>query len=63
MEKEKNKDLKNMLIGFGVIFLYLVGSALTHSFIGWFGISYYSLNKIGRAIYLIFYEAFLTLYS
>ena len=46
MEKEKNKDFKNMLIGFGVIFLYLVGTALTYDLINWFGISYYSLNKI-----------------
>ena len=61
MEKEMNKDFKNALIGFGVIFLYLVMSALTYDVIGWFGINYNNMNIVFKSIYLISYETILTL--
>lgn len=61
MEKKKNKDFKNLLIGIGVLFLYLIGSALVYDFIELFGIKYNSLNIINKQIYLILYEVFLTL--
>lgn len=61
MEKKKNKDFKNLLIGIGVIFLYFIGSAYTYDFLKIFNITYNSLNIISKQIYLIFYEIFLTL--
>ena len=61
MEKQKNFELINMIKGFGVIFLYLIGSALVYDFIGIFGINYNDLNIIIKQIYLILYELFLTL--
>ena len=36
MEKKKNKDLKSMFIGIGVIFLYLVVEAIKRSRVGIF---------------------------
>ena len=33
MEKEKNYDLRDMFIGFGVLFLYLIASAMPYDFI------------------------------
>lgn len=61
MEKQKNLELRNMIKGFGVIFLYLIGSALVYDFIGIFGITYNNLNIIIKQIYLILYELLLTL--
>ena len=61
MEKQKNFELRNMIKGFGVIFLYLIGSALVYDFIGIFGINYNDLNIIVKQIYLILYELLLTL--
>lgn len=61
MEKKKNKNLRNMFIGFGVIMLYLIASALPYDFIRLFGINYNDLNFIVKQIYLILYEAGLTL--
>ena len=61
MEKEKNFKLKNMFIGFGVLFLYLIISALPYDFIGLFGINFNDLNIIFKQIYLILYEICLTL--
>ena len=61
MEKQKNLELRNMIKGFGVIFLYLIGSALVYDFIGIFGINYNNLNIIVKQIYLILYELLLTL--
>lgn len=61
MEKQKNLELRNMIKGFGVIFLYLIGSALVYDFIGIFGINYNNLNIIIKQIYLVLYEIFLTL--
>ena len=61
MEKNKNFELKNMFIGFGVIFLYLIASALPYDFISLFGINYNNLNNIIKQIYLILYEVGLTL--
>ena len=61
MEKKKNIELRNMLIGFGVIFLYLIASAMPYDVLGWFGINYNNLNLILRQIYLISYEVLLTL--
>ena len=61
MEKEKNYDLRDMFIGFGVLFLYLIASAMPYDFIKLFGVNYNDLSLIARQIYLIFYEASLTL--
>ena len=61
MIKEKNNDFKDMSIGFGVIFLYLILSALTYDFLRYFGINYNNLNIILKQIYLIIYEVVLTL--
>jgi membrane protease YdiL (CAAX protease family) len=61
MIKKKNTELKDMLIGFGVIFLYLILSLLPYEFLSLFGINYNNLNIIVKQIYLIFYEITLTL--
>lgn len=61
MEKEKNYDLRDMFIGFGVLFLYLIASSLPYDFIKLFGVNYNDLSLIARQIYLILYEASLTL--
>ncbi len=61
MEKEKNYDFRNMLTGFGVLFLYLIGSSYSYDFIGLFGINYDNLSFVAKQIYLISYEVFLTL--
>ena len=61
MEKEKNYDLRDMFIGFGVLFLYLIASSLPYDFIKLFGVNYNDLSIIARQIYLILYEASLTL--
>lgn len=61
MEKEKNIDLRNALIGFGVIFLYLVVSSFPYEFLGMFGINYNNLSITLKSIYLIIYEISLTL--
>lgn len=61
MEKEKNFELRNLFTGVGVIFLYLIASALPYDFIGLFGINYNDLNSVTRQIYLISYEVGLTL--
>ena len=60
MEKEKNYKLRDMFIGIGVLFLYLIASALPYDFISLFGINYDDLSLITRQIYLIFYEFILT---
>lgn len=61
MEKEKNMCLKNVLVGFGVILFYLIASVFPHEFLSLFGINYNNLNILLRSIYLIIYEASLTL--
>lgn len=61
MEKEKNFEIKNMIIGFGVLFLYLIASAMPYDFIGLLGINYNNLNIILKQIYLLTYEVALTL--
>ena len=61
MEKEKNYELRNMLIGFGVLFLYLIGSSYSYDFLRLFGINYNDLNFVLKQVYLIFYEVALTL--
>lgn len=61
MEKEKNYDLIDMFIGFGVLFLYLIASAMPYDFIELFGVNYDNLSLIFRQIYLILYEVSLTL--
>ena len=57
MDKKMNKDWKNMLIGFGVILLYLVLSSLSQEFIELFGINYSNLNFVVKQIYSLLYEA------
>ncbi len=61
MEKDKNYDLRDMFIGFGVLFLYLIVSSLPYDFIKLFGVNYNDLSIIARQIYLTLYEASLTL--
>ena len=61
MEKEKNYEFKDMIIGFGVLFLYLIGSSYSYDFIKLFGINYNDLNFVTKQIYLILYEVILTL--
>lgn len=61
MEKEKNYELRDVLKGFSVIFVYLIISALPYDVLSIFGINYNNLNIISKQIYLIFYEVFLTL--
>ena len=61
MEKAKRNDFKNLCIGFGVIILYLVLSSLSYEFIGLFGINFNKLNYILKTIYMISYEAIITL--
>jgi len=61
MENEKNYELKDMFLGFGVLFLYLIASAMPYDFIKLFGINYNNLSLIAKQIYLILYEVVLTL--
>lgn len=61
MKKEKKNDFKNLFIGVGVIFLYLILSSLSYDFIELFGINFNKLNNILKIIYMISYEAIVTL--
>lgn len=61
MEKEKNNDLKNALMGCGVIFLYLIATAIPNELLSIFGIDYNNLNTIFKTIYLALYQILLTL--
>ena len=61
MEKKKNLDLRNALIGAGVIFLYLIMSSLPYELLGMLGINYNNLSILWKSIYLIIYEISLTL--
>lgn len=61
MEKKKNNDFKNMLIGFGVILLYLIASLSSYDFINAIGINYNNLSYLGKSICIICYELILTL--
>lgn len=61
MKKQKNLDLRNALIGFGVILLYLIASTFPYEFLGLFGINYNNLSIFLRSIYLIIYQISLTL--
>jgi len=60
MEKEKNNDLKNALIGIGVILLYLIATAMPYDILRILGISYNNLNIVFKTIYLITYQVLLT---
>ena len=60
MEKNKNLDLKNCLIGFGVILLYLITYGFPTVFLELFGINYNKLSILIKSIYLILYETTLT---
>lgn len=59
MLKEKKFNLKDKIIGIGVIILYLVMSSIPFQFLALLGINYLKLNLIARVIYLLFYEALL----
>ena len=61
MEKEKNLDLRNALIGLGVIMLYLIASAFPYELLRIFGINYNNLSIFFKSLYLIIYEISLTL--
>lgn len=58
---ENKKDLKNMILGFGVIALYLVASLFSLNILSIFNINYNNFSLLGKAIYAISYEALLTL--
>lgn len=57
---ENKKDLKNMILGFGVIALYLVASLFSLNILSIFNINYNNFSLLGKAIYAISYEALLT---
>lgn len=61
MEKTKNSDFKNLCIGFGVILLYLIVSSFPDDFITLFGIHLDDLSDTLKCIYMIGYDALLTL--
>lgn len=61
MIKKKNIELWEMWKGFGVLFLYLIGSILSYDFISLFGINYNDLSLILKQIYLVLYEIILLL--
>lgn len=58
---ENKKDFKNMILGFGVITLYLVASLSSLNILSIFNINYNNFSLLGKAIYAITYEALLTL--
>lgn len=57
---ENKKDLKNMILGFGVIALYLVASLFSLNILSIFNINYNNFSLLGKTIYAISYEALLT---
>ncbi len=61
MEKTTNNNLKNALIGIGVILLYLVASSIPYDILRIFKINYNDLNIIFKQIYMILYQLILTL--
>lgn len=61
MEKQTNNDLKNMLIGFGVVLLYLIASLFSYEIINMIGINYNNLSYLGKSICIVCYELILTL--
>ena len=61
MEKEKNLNLRNALIGTGVIFLYLIASSFPTELLKIIGINFNNLNIFFKSLYLIIYEISLTL--
>ncbi len=61
MTAAKNKDFKNMIIGVGVILLYLIMSQIPHELINLIGINYNNLNLTIKTVYLACYQAILTL--
>ena len=61
MIKEENNDLKNLFIGIGVIFLYLILSSYVYDFLSIFKVNYNNLSATSKTIYLILYRLFLTL--
>ena len=60
MIKEENYNLKNTLIGFGVIFLYLILSSYVYDFLDLFGINYNNLPIILKKVYVVSYNILLT---
>ena len=61
MVKEKNYEFREVLKGFGVLFLYLIASSFVDVIFSLFGIDIYNLNIIAKQICLIVYELALTL--
>ena len=59
MIKEKNYDFKNMLIGFGVFFLYFIMMSIPSEILLLFGKNFNDLSLIKKEIYLILYELLL----
>ncbi len=55
------KNIKNALIGIFVIALYMFASSMPVYLLNFLGINYISLTLIQRAIYLVSYQAVLTL--
>lgn len=54
---ETKKDLKSMLLGFGVIIFYLISSLSSLSILSVFNINYNKFSLIGKIIYATSYEA------
>ena len=61
MKKNINKDFKNMLKGFIVIFFYLIATSIPREFLSFFGINYNNLSITLKSLYLLFYEITITI--
>ena len=59
MEKNKNKDLKDLLIGSSVILLYIFAMTFSYDIIIGLGINYNSLSSSMKSLCLIIYEIIL----
>lgn len=56
MEKETNKNTKNIITGISVILFYIIISCIPDYIFSLFGINYNKLNITTKSIYLTFYE-------
>ncbi len=61
MSKDNRKNLVNILTGFGVILFYLIATSFPESLLMLFNIDYSNLSLAFKSIYLILYEALITL--
>lgn len=61
MSKDNRKNLVNILTGFGVILFYLIATSFPESLLMLFNVDYSNLSLAFKSIYLILYEALITL--